>query len=423
MFGLMKPDEARLSHSQRVRHGRYYCGLCHGVGTHVGHGWRGLHSHDAIFIATVVDGLVESAAAPSSCRCPMLPVVHKKSTDPGSVAIRFAVGVQLLLADQWVADKAEEGSKAAKFARHMLQAPVNRGATLLKELGVDTKELRAVPAEQGAAERDFDTARQSASDAAAPTERALAAVFGAIATLPGADAQMTTPLTRLGHNLGRAIYLIDALEDLEEDAQEDAFNPCLLDRSPDAKRVDTACVDLEVAVQQVEDAVAELAWHNNQDLVSASIGEVRRRANTAIESARAMVTEDRKASLATWLNQPAWVHAAAALLTAFTSFWAAISTTAQAGTEQAGITVRAALPAWIAPRAQQCPCDGCAKACDSCGKCGEGCSKGCDDCGNSCGECTKGCTDCLDGCTKCMDGCNNCSNGCNSLGSLFGWAV
>lgn len=400
----MQPDLDLLDPTQKARHRRYYCGLCHGVGVHVGHAWRGIHSHDAVFLATLVDGLVDAPAGDSRCRCPLVPVLHRPTRDPSSVALRFAVGAQLLLADQWVADKAEEGSRAARFARDVLDAPVGRGRAVLDELGIDLSDLDGFEQRQTAVETSPDV---SLPRAAAPTAHALALLFARIAELPGGPAEHAASLSTLGEALGRLIYTIDALEDLDDDAGDGAFNPVLRDGLPDPARVRIAGRLLHDEAARAHAAVDALPFRSNADLVQATIGALVARGERALDLARDKATAAGRERLARWIAQPGWVHAAAALMTAWLALWSALSTTARAAPEQASQVVRTVLRPFL-PRTQDCPCEKCGDGCRDCGegceKCGDGCKNccdGCNRCGDDFGKCCEGFNDCMEGCTAC----------------------
>ena len=380
MFGLMRPDMDALSPVQRGRHRRYYCGLCQGVGEHVGQAWRGVHSHDAVFLATLVDGLVTEGAGPDRCRCPMLPVVHRQTHDPASVALRFAVGAQMLLADQWVADKAVEGSRAARFARDVLGAPIGRGRALLDGLGLDTAGLSGFEHRQLAVEHGGGSLAQAAE----PTAQALALLFGEIVRLPGGpDAAAEPHLRTLGHALGRVIYAVDALEDLGDDARDGSFNPLLDDGLPTPRSVAAAADLLSDDRARLEASLGALPWLRNRDLVEHTVGALLARADRALALAREQAAPTGRDRLARWIAQPAWVHAAAAMLTAWTAIATLFTTQAKAA-PVAVEAVRRSVMDWIAPQAQKCPCDDCAKGCQGCGDACKGCGDACNGCGDSC---------------------------------------
>src|SRR5690606_18132506 len=125
---------------------------CQGIGAQFGLGYRGLLSHDAVFLGLLVDGLQVEAAPPDRTRCPVVPVVHRATVSPSSVAMRYSAAVQLLLADQYVADRAIDGGTLARCARPLLAKPAERARAMLAELGSDLAELIGIEARQAAAE-------------------------------------------------------------------------------------------------------------------------------------------------------------------------------------------------------------------------------------------------------------------------------
>ena len=74
MFGTLKPARAELGCATRSDWQHFYCGTCQSLGDAYGLGYRGLLSHDAVFLALLVDGLSVEAAPPDRTRCPMLPM-------------------------------------------------------------------------------------------------------------------------------------------------------------------------------------------------------------------------------------------------------------------------------------------------------------------------------------------------------------
>lgn len=408
MFGLMRPDLDLLSPAQQARHRRYYCGLCHGVGVHVGHVWRGLHSYDAVFLATLVDGLVDPAhAAPaSSCRCPILPVVHRGTRDPSSVALRFAVGTQLLLADQLLADKVEEGGRAARFAREVLGGPAERGRAVLAELGIEAVEIDGFERIQSAVEVE-GAGLEAASE---PTARALGTWFERIATLEGVPAESAADLAGLGQAIGRVIYAVDALEDLVSDAQKRSFNPLIVAGLPDPGRVEAAAEAIRADRGLIEAHLAALPLRKNRDLVQATVQGLLDRGDRAAASSLHKVRPEELVHLRSWLAQPAWVHAAAAVLTGLALWWSSMVQVAHAAPDQA-TQAASAIRRWFLPQTNNCPCD---KACGDCGNICRGCGDGCKGCGDGCGECLDGCKSCGDGCDNCTNGCSGCCKNCET---------
>lgn len=306
MFGTLKPKLSALEIPDRSAHQRFYCGLCKTVGDDYGQVWRGVHSYDAVLVGLLADALQGAASEAQSCRCPMMPLIHRDALDPSGVAIRYASAVQMLLGDQWLADKSLDGNRPATTARPLMRGVVQRAWDVLDTLGVDLSALDGFEHTQKQVERAGDV---SLLQAAEPTAQALGVVFATAAKLPGTADQARTDaaeaeLTRLGRAVGRLIYAIDALEDAEDDARSRAFNPCLAQDGSFAVspwRVEAACEVAQRELTQARHALNALPWQRHADLlthiVSSRLGE---RVERASAKARAAAQPAARAELARW---------------------------------------------------------------------------------------------------------------------------
>ena len=106
MFGTLKPRRCSLDEASQREHARFYCGLCKTLGSEFGQTLRVTLSNDAVFMALLADALLYKGAPQASYRCPMVPVSHRPAVAHDSPAMRYAGAVQILLGDQWLADRA-----------------------------------------------------------------------------------------------------------------------------------------------------------------------------------------------------------------------------------------------------------------------------------------------------------------------------
>lgn len=188
MFGTLRLHTCQLGCGRRHDYASFYCGLCKSLGDHFGTLSRALLNYDAVFLALVADGLMEEPAAPDRCRCPMLPITFRPTVRPDSPAMRYAAAMQMLLADQWLADRSEDGGRAAAAARPLLSGKVDAARAILAELGVSLDDLTGFEREQARCEVPGVTGPR---DAAAPTASALARVFERMAELPSRPGSCT----------------------------------------------------------------------------------------------------------------------------------------------------------------------------------------------------------------------------------------
>ncbi len=468
MFGTLRPPPCGTLPVVQQTYRRFYCGTCQGLGAHFGLARRALLSHDAVFMAIVVDAVQAGAAAPSRCRCPMMPTVFRATLAPDSVAIRFAAALQMLLADQWLADRGADGQWAARVVRPWFSdGPARRAAAHLAELGVELPALRGFEARQIAVERGG--AVPPPEVAAAPTAAVLAMAFEAAADLPGAAQPFSTSearagLAEFGASVGAAIYLLDALEDLEKDARTRDFNPCLdADGDPCPARTQEAVAALRGAVQLAERLCAVLPWTRHQDVLCAVVRRFAGRCEAAVSKANAVLLAKSNALALTRVLTPSqrvWVRAASAL--SMTWAWGVswIVYAAPAGLDVPEPDVGSALGPDLGsefgsalgpdvgsaePSTGDVPVDEHHAGCSACDDCGPQCEKGCGGCFTGCGSgfadclgscaqcaacptacgrgtedccrgCGQGCDGCGQGCNGCGQGCGDCGQGCNGCG-------
>lgn len=291
MFGTLKPKMCGLSEQDQKTHWRFYCGLCKGLGKNYGLAQRALVSYDAVFVSLIVDALSLESATEASCRCPMNPLVHRPTVADDSVPMRFASAISLLLSDQWLADRAEDGKPWAKASRRWLTPSLKKAQSLLTGLGIQLDNLQGFEKLQAKTEASTSV---TLDQAAAPTAEALRLVFGEMSQLPGVTPLLqeqlhSRALSSLGQSLGRIIYFIDVLEDLEKDARRQEFNPCL-NNTEDGPKVDLERVkDCRFALHseflRVREIFEVLPWQRHKAVLGNILGQLQGSSRRAAEQA------------------------------------------------------------------------------------------------------------------------------------------
>jgi len=298
MFGTLRPHRCSLAAPDKARHGRLYCGLCRTLGEDHGQVTRGLLSFDAVLVAAVADALQTESAPDATTRCPIVPVVHRPTLHHTAVPLRYAAAVQVLLADQWMADRAMDGQPVARWVRPWGSARVANAWRVLDELGAGhlRASLDGFEHTQKAAESLGGTTPDAARG---PTRDALRVVFGAMASLTGGvplGPNQVSVLEDLGGAVGSIVYLVDALEDLPRDLLSNNFNPCAVAAPvgggfvacPD--RVEQACVLLAEALDTAAACIESLPVTRNRALLHNTVVETQgRRARRAMATARRQV--------------------------------------------------------------------------------------------------------------------------------------
>lgn len=277
--------------SDSATYRRLYCGTCAALGEHYGTLSRTTLSYDSVLMAALVDGMQPQAAEPSSCRCPLVPIRRRPTVVPSSRAMRVAAAVQVTLTDQALADHHADGSLGAGVLRRALSGSAATAYEELAVLGFDPGRARGLARRQLQVERHPNA---SVRACAAPTADTLAGWLADLGDEVGAPVEARNDLAALGHALGTCIYLIDALEDLEEDVRAGEFNPCV---GPDTRiygaRVDECTQLVQTATDEVRGLVERLPLLRHRGLIEHVLTvALPGRASRAIATARAAVASN-----------------------------------------------------------------------------------------------------------------------------------
>ncbi|PHQ48441.1 hypothetical protein BLA24_29135 [Streptomyces cinnamoneus] len=231
MFGIIRPCRHRLSEGMRTEWMAHLCGLCLALKGDHGQFARIATNYDGLVISVLVEAQSERAGADAWRRtagpCP-LRGMRGASVAQGEGA-RLAATVSLVLASAKMRDHVADGDGA--LARRLVAAAARKvaarwdraGARTGSELGFDTAVLVDAVERQAGIE-SLAGPGTPLLEVTEPTETATAAAFGYTAVLAGRPGNREA-LEEAGRLFGRLAHLLDAVEDLAEDARTGAWNP------------------------------------------------------------------------------------------------------------------------------------------------------------------------------------------------------
>ncbi|WP_052850044.1 DUF5685 family protein [Streptomyces avicenniae] len=259
MFGIVRPCRHRLSEGLFGEWMGHLCGLCLAL-----RGMRG----QAARIATNYDGLLISvlfaAQAPAEARVrrtagPCALRGMRTASVAADEGARLAAVVSLVLASAKLRDHVADGDGV--FARPVLAGAARRvasgwdvaGARSGESVGFDTSVLVDAVARQPEVE-GLAGPGTSVLAVTEPVETATAAAFAHTAQLAGRPGN-AGPLAEAGGLFGRLAHLLDAVEDLEDDRRNGAWNP--IDATgtplPEIRRLcDEAVTGIRLALRDAE---------------------------------------------------------------------------------------------------------------------------------------------------------------------------
>ncbi|NLT57616.1 MAG: hypothetical protein GXX99_01480 [Clostridiales bacterium] len=218
MFGYVTALQPELRVRELHTYKAIYCGLCRRLKLDYGLRSTLALSYDFVFLAALGLSLSEEEPLLGRGSCPALPL-RRKACIEGGEPLHYAAAMQLLLGAAKLEDDAEDEPAAGRAAARAALSALHRARE---------QATRRYPEQAGAILRHTAALRAA--------ERGPACSLDGYAHHSGALlADLAAPLSQepatrrilmeLGYQLGRFIYLIDALDDLLEDARCGRFNP------------------------------------------------------------------------------------------------------------------------------------------------------------------------------------------------------
>ncbi len=217
MFGYVTVGENQITEDEYSVFSSYYCGVCKATGKCASRMSRLGLSYDITFLALVLSSVFDEGKSVDA-KCIIHPIKKRKCiTDDRAVAYAASAGVvlnYLKLKDDWHDDK----SIKALFGMAMLYRGTKRAKRqLVREYPVIEKQLKLLSG--------FEKSKSSSID---DTAESFGKILECLFTPEFiTDEGQRRALAWLGFNLGRWIYIIDAVNDLKSDLKSGSYNPLI----------------------------------------------------------------------------------------------------------------------------------------------------------------------------------------------------
>lgn len=218
MFGYVVPLKNDLKVKELMQYQAYYCGLCRSIGSRFGETAKLTLNYDSTFAAMLLAALNEEkqlSSAPK--RCIYKPLQKKRPVAEDCGSLRFAADLNVALAwfkamDDWKDEK--------KITAFTLKTALNPAA---KRISAVRPNLMAA-IESGI--RELSTLeKENCAELDAPADCFARLMRESVKEAPLKEEKLRPALQALFYHIGRWIYLMDAWEDREKDAQKRSYNP------------------------------------------------------------------------------------------------------------------------------------------------------------------------------------------------------
>lgn len=216
MFGYVQPLKPELKVKEYEAFKGYYCGLCKAIGENYTHGARFMLNYDCAVLLLLLSSMSDTIPKVKREACIANP--FKKKIIVRSEQAEYAAAINVMLGYAKIDDTAIDDKKLYARILSLLYRRVNGKAAkshdkLAAQFAGRLSNLHTLE-KQGC--KDIDAVSNEFAEL-------LAAVF-ADAPFDFIDEAAKRTLWHLGYNLGRWIYIADAVSDIEKDQKTKSYN-------------------------------------------------------------------------------------------------------------------------------------------------------------------------------------------------------
>ncbi|NDD31732.1 MAG: hypothetical protein EB084_26070, partial [Proteobacteria bacterium] len=279
MFGFLRLRKKGFAAADQQLYRAHFCAACHGMADFSGTASTLLTNYDQTFLQVVLSALDDDGSKPPvSAPCTVVPF-RRVMVQPVSAAVRpVLAALNIALVDAKLRDDvADEGSVKARVGASLLSKRTERAHTVLGNAGFDVALLAELPTRQHAAEA---LSQPTLHDLAAPSAELLGTIFAFVATLTK-RLEHTAVLQQLGEALGRFIYVLDAVSDVDDDVRKGRFNALVAAEGPGWNRVRVRAF-LETERLGIEKALAALPLGTRQGIAEQTLQTLETRLNSLL---------------------------------------------------------------------------------------------------------------------------------------------
>ncbi len=226
MFGYIRICKPQMKICEYDTYQAVYCTLCRHLGRHLGLPARMLLNYDYTFLTMVMIALSEEPSRFVRGRCVFNPAKRCGNCATHADAFEYTSALTAIMFYHKLRDNINDATGGKRLLWQMLLPYASHVRKRAMKLCADEDALvdKYIRRQFEAEHRAVESGDVIVDELCQPTADVISAIAVKLSTKP--DEQ--TVLKYFGYFLGRWIYLIDALDDLDEDLQNRSFNPLAL---------------------------------------------------------------------------------------------------------------------------------------------------------------------------------------------------
>lgn len=263
MFGYVQPDKSNILGKDVVLYKALYCGICKSLGKNYGCFARLTTSYDMTFLSALLHNYLDTDVKIVDKHCALHWFKKHKEVEEDEITKKLSALSVLMAYYKIIDDIVDEHSNSKKFMRKCLKKAYGK---VSKEYEKADKIINYEYTRLSAYEKQYMRSIDRVSDCFGMMLLKLTRYVLGDKTSEGIE--------KMCYSLGKWVYLIDAIDDLEKDFKKRTFNPFLVyfgdyrDRdSFIAKHREDIEFIINTTINQLRLDYNTISFHFNKDLI------------------------------------------------------------------------------------------------------------------------------------------------------------
>ena len=222
MFGYVRAYKPEMKFCEFDTYKAVYCSLCKTLGKEYGALAQYSLSYDFTFLLMLLLSLEDECCGYTKMRCPYNPLKKCMRLKKENDSLSFTAASLVISAYYKIEDNIEDSGFFKRFAYRFMRIFYRRH---YKKAAEKFSEIDIICKNMMQAQREVENKKTGNIDIAAePTAIFLQELF----KLKANDEITSRILGRIGYCAGKMVYLLDAMDDLEDDKKSGGYNPILI---------------------------------------------------------------------------------------------------------------------------------------------------------------------------------------------------
>lgn len=260
LFGYIKINKPELKVGDYDVYRGIYCSLCKELGHSFGFFLRFSLNYDFTFLALVKMAINNESCAFKKSHCSFNPFRKCNCCEKGNDQVKFSAYVAVIMLYFKIKDNIRDNKLLKRLSMYFLLPLITVYYKKAKEKLPEIEKILSKSIEQQNSIEDEKT--PNIDLAANPTSSALGDIFA----YGEEDENQSRVLKHLGYCIGRYVYIMDAIDDLDEDLKNGQYNPFII--SDELLKTDSTQQTKEKAIEIIDRTIFEI--QNTYELLNVS---------------------------------------------------------------------------------------------------------------------------------------------------------